>query len=56
MKLINKSTLFERAEIELSEEEYKAYILGSYFGRIEGFAIGVILTVILVFIILVLIK
>lgn len=42
MKLIKKSTLFERAEVELSEEEYKAYALGSYFGRIEGFTFGVI--------------
>ena len=47
MKLIKKSTLFERAEVELSEEEYKAYMLGSYFGRVEGFAIGVILTMVI---------
>lgn len=47
MKLIKKSTLFERAEIELSEEEYKAYTLGSYFGRIEGFTFGVIVTLII---------
>ena len=47
MKLIKKSTLFERAEIELSEEEYKAYMLGSYFGRIEGFAFGVVVTLIM---------
>ena len=44
MKLIKKSFLFERAGVELTEEEYKAYMLSSYFGRIEGFAIGVILT------------
>jgi tetrahydromethanopterin S-methyltransferase subunit A len=52
MKLIKKSTLFERAEIELSEEEYKAYMLGSYFGRIEGFAFGVVVTLIIGFLIL----
>ena len=51
MKLIKKSTLFERAEVELSEEEYKAYVLGSYFGRIEGFAFGVIVTLIIGFLI-----
>jgi tetrahydromethanopterin S-methyltransferase subunit A len=47
MKLIKKSTLFERAEVELSEEEYKAYMLGSYFGRIEGFVLGVIVTLLI---------
>jgi tetrahydromethanopterin S-methyltransferase subunit A len=47
MKLIKKSTLFERAEVELSEEEYKAYMLGSYFGRIEGFSFGVIVTLLI---------
>ena len=52
MRLIKKSTLFERAEIELSEEEYKAYVLGSYFGRIEGFAFGVIVTIIIGFLII----
>ena len=52
MKLRKKSTLFERAEIELSEEEYNAYMLGSYFGRIEGFAFGVVVTLIIGFLIL----
>ena len=52
MKLIKKSTLFERAEIELSEEEYKSYMLGSYFGRIEGFTFGVIVTIIIGFLII----
>lgn len=52
MKLIKKSTLFERAEVELSEEEYKAYVLGFYFGRIEGLAFGVIVTVIIGFLII----
>jgi len=52
MKLIKKFTLFERAEVELSEEEYKAYVLGSYFGRIEGFALGVIVTLIIGFLIM----
>lgn len=47
MKVIKKSTLFKRAEVELSEEEYKAYVLGSYFGRIEGFSFGVIMTLII---------
>lgn len=47
MKLIKKSTIFERAEVELNEEEYKAYMLGSYFGRVEGFAFGAILTTII---------
>ena len=47
MKLIKKSTLFERAEVELTEEEYKSYMLGSYFGRIEGFACGMIMTLII---------
>ena len=51
MKLIKKSTLFERAEVELSEEEYKAYVLGSYFGRIEGFSFGVIITLLIGFLI-----
>ena len=37
---------------ELSEEEYKAYMLGSYFGRIEGFTFGVIVTLIIGFLIL----
>ena len=52
MKLIKKSTLFKRAEVELSEEEYKAYVLGSYFGRIEGFAFGVVVTLIISFLII----
>ena len=47
MKLIKKKTLFEQAEVELTEEEYKAYMLGSYFGRVEGFAFGAILTTII---------
>ena len=47
MKLIKKSTLFKKAEIEMNEEEYKVYLLGFYFGRIEGFAFGVILTTII---------
>ena len=47
MKVIKKPTLFKRAEVELSEEEYKAYVLGSYFGRIEGFSFGVIVTLII---------
>ena len=51
MKLIKKSTLFERAEVELTEEEYKSYMLGSYFGRIEGFVLGVILTTVIALII-----
>jgi tetrahydromethanopterin S-methyltransferase subunit A len=52
MKLIKKFTLFERSEVELSEEEYKAYVIGSYFGRIEGFAFGVIVTIIIGFLII----
>lgn len=52
MKVIKKSTLFERAEVELTEEDYKAYMLGSYFGRIEGFAFGVIVTLFIAFLIL----
>lgn len=52
MKVIKKSTLFERAEVELSEEEYKAYVLGSYFGRIEGFILGIIVTLFIAFLIL----
>ena len=43
MKLIKKSTLFERAEVELSEEEYKAYVLGFYFGRIGVLPLGLLL-------------
>ena len=51
MKIIKKSTLFKRAEVEVSEEEYKAYVLGSYFGRIEGFVFGVIVAMIISFLI-----
>ena len=47
MKLIKKSTLFKRAVVELSEEEYKAYVLGSYSGIIKGFAFGVIVTLLI---------
>ena len=43
MKLIKKGTLFERAEVEMSEEEYKAYMSGKFFGRVEGFVFGVII-------------
>lgn len=52
MKLIKKSTLFERAEVEMSEEEYKAYMLGKFFGRVEGFVFGVIVTMIIGFLII----
>ena len=55
MKLIKKSTLFERAEVELTEEEYKAYLFGSYFGRVKGFVFGAILTTIIAVLISVLI-
>ena len=47
MKLIKKSTLFKKAEIEMNEEEHKAYVLGFYFGRMEGFTFGAILTTII---------
>lgn len=52
MKLIKKSTLFERAEVELTDKEYKVYMLGSYFGRIEGFVFGIIVTLFIAFLIL----
>ena len=32
---------------KLIEEEYKTYVLGFYFGRIEGFTFGAILTTII---------
>ena len=51
MKILEKSTFFEKAKIEMSEEEYKAYMLGSYFGKVEGFAIGIITTSIIAIII-----
>ncbi len=39
--------MFKRAVIEMNKEEYNAYKIGSYFGRVEGFAFGAILTTII---------
>ena len=47
MILLKKGSLFRRAEVEMTEEEYKIYLLGSCFGRIEGFVFGVLLTMII---------
>ena len=51
MELIKKGTLFKRAEVEMSKEEYKAYMLGKFFGRVEGFVFGVIVTLFIGFLI-----
>jgi hypothetical protein len=47
MKLIKKSTLFRRAEIEMSEDEYKAYRLGHFYGFLDGILWGIVLSIII---------
>ena len=39
-----KSVKFGRAQLELNEEEYKAYLIGTFFGRVEGVAFGAVLS------------
>ena len=45
MRLIRRSTLFKRGEIELSEEEYKVYKLRRYYGIIDGMICGIALSI-----------
>lgn len=44
MKVIRKSTLFRGAEIGMSEEEYKAYKFGRFYGIVDGMILGIILS------------